>query len=98
MPIAKAKKLLKLINKIYSLTITFKSKNSHAGNPGRNKVYDDFCIFKIYVLMYVLNIKNIKAIWELLEQNKDLRQLCGFEENLDRTTLNRRLNNIYKKI
>ena len=97
MPLSKVKKLLKLINKINALAGQNSTAEQTSSSPGRTRTYDDFCIFKIYVLMTILNIKNIKAILELLAQEKDLRKLCGLEDNLDRTTLNRRLNSLYKK-
>jgi len=97
MPIAKIKKLLKLVNKIHNQTLPSRLKNTQISAPGRSKIYDDFCIFKIYLLMHALNIKNIKTIWEFLSANSDIRKLCGLEDNMDRTTLNRRLNNLYKK-
>ena len=89
-------KLLKIINKIYQ-------KNNDKSNvlntqKGRIKTYDDFSIFKIYLLMNILNIKSIKGIWKYLNKNKKVRQLCGLTDNLDRTTLNRRLNSKYKEI
>lgn len=88
-------KLLKLLNKIHHKNHS-ESEGNHISQKGRTKTYDDFCIFKIYILMNVLNIKTIKGVWQFLNQEKDIRKLCGLDENIDRTTLNRRLNAKYK--
>jgi len=93
----KIKKLLKLLNKIYNEN-NLKNDNNYISQKGRAKVYDDFCVFKIYILMNILNIKTIKGIWQFLNDNPDIRKGCGLKENLDRTTLNRRLNSKYKEI
>ena len=46
--------------------------------------------------MKVLNINTIKGIWRFLNLNKKIREKCGLNENVDRTTLNRRLSNKIK--
>ena len=61
-------KILKLINKSY-FENNHLEKNS---TVGRNKVYNDFTILKIYLILKILNL-NIKQIAELLEKNNELK-------------------------
>ena len=79
-------KVLKLINSIYS--------NYEEVSPdgrGKKVVYGEMELFKIFVVMKLTNINTIKGIWRYLLKNKKIKKLCGLENDIDRSTLSRRL-------
>ncbi len=63
---------------------------------GRKQVYSDIALFKIFIVMNLLNIFTIKGIWRFLISNKDIKKACGINDNIDRSTLSRRLSNKIK--
>jgi hypothetical protein len=83
-------KILKSLDKIWYEVEINEEPNENNG-PGRKQVYSDLAIFKIFIVMNILNIKTIKGIWRFLSENKAFRKACGLSNTIDRTTLNRRL-------
>lgn len=86
------RKTLKILKIINSLGLDeSKNSSSESNGRGRKQTYTEMTLFKIFVVMKLLNIDTIQGVWRFLAENKRFAKECGLESVLDRSTLSRRL-------
>ncbi|MCG2687100.1 transposase [Candidatus Parcubacteria bacterium] len=92
-------KILKIIDQNWNEKVLeneiLDSKNSEIVR-GRKQIYSDVMLFKIFIIMNLTNITSIKGIWRFIINNKDIKKACGIINDIDRSTLSRRLSDKIK--
>lgn len=89
--IKKVIKILKIINSNWSEQELETKETKETTGPGRKQVYSELTLFKIFIIMILLNIPTIKGVWRLLKEEGKLKKYCGLITDIDRSTLSRRL-------